>query len=639
MIQSHDELIAARENPPERARRCGPLSEPSGAILWRVWAPSANNVTLVLHDREQSGEVRERRMEPISHGHFEHTEPGVESGQRYAFRLDCGPERPDPCSLFQPDGVHGPSAVIRPEEFVWTDGDWKGVSRQDLVFYELHVGTFTPEGTFEAIIPRLAELKDLGITAIELLPVAQFPGDRNWGYDGVLPYAVQNSYGGPQGLQRLVDACHAAGLALFLDVVYNHLGPEGNYSGEFGPYLTDHYKTPWGKAVNYDDADCDAVRDFVIDNVRMWLQEFHIDGLRLDAVHAIYDSGAHHILAAIKEAADRVADRRGWPASIVAESDLNDPRLLREAAQGGLGLDGQWSDDFHHTVHTILTGECQGYYSDYGKPDQLARVLESPFLYAGDFSPSRNRKHGAPPEGLSGDRFIVCIQNHDQVGNRASGDRLGTILHSQAQQRLAASLLLFAPHLPLIFMGEEYGEQRPFPFFCSFGDPPLIDSVREGRSREFAAFAWQGEVPDPQSPDTFSSARLNWAWPEGSDAAQLRHLYRDLLAARQWPALRDFETRSARLLPDPETGPILEFVRGNPQSGQLQVFFNLSSKPVPLPSGPNTLMPMQPLFSSELARYGGCRTDLEATTHLSAFECIAFGPATWTAASSLGAET
>jgi maltooligosyltrehalose trehalohydrolase len=282
-------------------------------------------------------------MEPAAHGYFEHTKPTANSGQRYAFRLDGGPERPDPCSLFQPDGVHGPSAVIRPREFVWTDSDWKGVLRQDLVFYELHVGTFTSEGTFDAIIARLPQLKDLGITAVELLPVAQFPNDRNWGYDGVLPYAVQNSYGGPHGLARLVNACHAVGLALFLDVVYNHMGPEGNFTGEFGPYLTDHYKTPWGMAVNYDDAGCDAVRDFVIDNAQMWLQEFHVDGLRLDAVHAIFDSGARPILGAIKQAADRVAASRGWPAWIVAETDLNDPRLLREPSQGGLGLDCQWS--------------------------------------------------------------------------------------------------------------------------------------------------------------------------------------------------------------------------------------------------------------------------------------------------------
>jgi maltooligosyltrehalose trehalohydrolase len=568
-------------------------------------------------------------MEREGGGFFRHWEAGVGEGQRYAYRLDGGPERPDPCSLWQPEGVHGPSAVVRTDRFAWADKAWRGVRREDLVFYELHVGTFTPEGTFDAVIPRLKALRDLGVTAVQLMPVGQFPGRRNWGYDGVQPCAAQDSYGGPHGLQRLVDACHAAGLAVFLDVVYNHLGPEGNYLAEFAPYFTDRYKTPWGPAVNYDGAGSDAVRDYVVDNARLWLEEFHFDGLRLDAVHAIFDLGARHLLRAVKEAAEGVARQRGFPAHVVAESDLNDPRLLLPPQRGGCGLDAQWSDDFHHAVHTLLTGERHGYYQDFGEPAQLAGVLEQPFLYAGQYSPARDRRHGAPAEGLSGDRFVVCIQNHDQVGNRARGDRLGALLQSPARQRLAAGLLLLSPHLPLLFMGEEYGEEAPFPFFCSFSDAQLVQNVREGRRREFAAFAWQGEVPDPQGEGTFSAAVLSWSWPEGTARAGLRRLYADLLAARRaWPALRDFVRRTARLLPDASAGPVLELVRGG-KGEAVRAFFNLSGNPQPLPargSGEPKLV-----LSSEAERYGGERRGAITGGELLPWECAVFGPGSWRA--------
>jgi maltooligosyltrehalose trehalohydrolase len=528
------------------ARRCGAVGSPDGSVLFRVWAPAARRVGLVLFDHAARREVA---MQPEAGGYHRHREADVPEGRKYAFRLDDGPQRPDPCSLRQPEGVHGPSAVVRPDRFAWADGGWKGIRREDLVFYELHVGAFSPEGTFEGVIPRLRDLRELGVTAVELMPVGQFPGARNWGYDGVLPYAAQDSYGGPHGLARLVDACHAEGLAIFLDVVYNHLGPEGNYLGEFGRYFNDRYKTPWGAAVNYDGHGCDAVRDFALDNARMWLEEFHFDGLRVDAVHAVFDLGARHILRAIEDVAEEVGARRGYPAIIVAESDLNDPRLLYTRERGGYALAAQWADDFHHAAHAFLTGERAGYYVDFGEPGQLARAFECPFVYAWDYSPFRGRKHGAPPVGLAGDRFVVCLQNHDQVGNRARGDRLGAMLSSPAKQRLAAGLLLLSPYLPLLFMGEEYGEEAPFPFFCSFGDPALVQAVREGRKKEFDAFSWQGEVPDPQAEETFASARLSWSWPEGTPRAGLRRLYRDLLAARrEWPALCDFEDRSARLV-------------------------------------------------------------------------------------------
>ena len=607
-------------------RRCGAVGLSGGLVRWRVWAPRADHVELILlHDDKRPSISLER--EP--HGYFSRTQTDVADGQRYFFRLNDGPERPDPASLWQPDGVHGPSAVVRSDNFIWSPTAWTGIARKDLVFYELHVGTFTREGTFEAVIPRLKDLRDLGITAVEIMPVAQFPGSRNWGYDGVNPYAAQNSYGGPQGLQKLVDACHAAGLAVFLDVVYNHFGPEGNYLNEYGPYFTEHYKTPWGSAVNYDGAGCDAVRDFILDNARMWLEEFRFDGLRLDAVHAIYDLGPRPILRAIKEVANDVEARTGRLKHVIAESDLNDVRLLLPPECGGCGLDAQWSDDFHHIVHTHLTGERQGYYADYGLIEDFVTVLSETFIYGGRHSEHRGRRHGAPVGDLPGDRFVICLQNHDQAGNRAHGERLAQLL-PPTPRRLAASLLLLSPHLPLLFMGEEYGEENPFPFFCSFQDEGLIRAVQEGRRKEFQAFAWQGEVPDPQAESTFAAARLSWLWPDGTPRAGLRRLYQDLLAARRdWPALRDFSRRSVRLLGEAGKPAVLHLLRGGrvrEPGTTLEVYFNLTGECRPLlhPPGPREAL----LFSSEAARYGGEGGDAPAT-ELLPFECVAFGPAAW----------
>jgi maltooligosyltrehalose trehalohydrolase len=562
-------------------------------------------------------------MKAEERGFFSRDFEDVSEEQRYFYLLDGQRERADPASLWQPDGVAGPSAVCRTRRFAWTDQSWSGIRREDLVLYELHVGTFTPEGTFAAIIPRLPALRELGVTAVELMPVGQFPGTRNWGYDGVFPYAVQNSYGGPHGLQRLVDACHAAGLAVFLDVVYNHLGPEGNYLAEFGPYFTDRYHTPWGAALNFDGAGSDAVRDFVVDNARMWVEEYHCDGLRVDAVHAIYDFGPRHILREIQEAVAEVALRRGLPLHVIAESDLNDVRLLLPHEQGGHGLAAQWSDDFHHAIHTHLTGEGHGYYADFGRVEDLPRVLEQPFLYDGRYSRHRDRRHGAPVGELPGDRFVVCIQNHDQVGNRARGDRLN-VLVDPAAYRLAASLLLLSPYVPLLFMGEEYGEEAPFPFFCSFADGKLVENVRRGRKAEFASFAWQGEVPDPQAEATFNAARLTWSWPEGSVRAGLRRLYQDLLTARRaWPALRDFHNCKVRLLPTAENA-VLEMLRGERTAGDMvQAFFNLSNQPRPVGV---VLSNATILFRSEAARYGGTRNSATPETELLPYECAVCGP-------------
>jgi maltooligosyltrehalose trehalohydrolase len=608
-------------------RRAGALPLPDGSVRWRVWAPPAEQVELVLLDGERR---RACRMERQGYGYFTHAEAGVRDGQRYAYRLNGGPERPDPASLWQPDGVHRPSAVFRPGRFAWTDRDWRGVRREDLVVYELHTGTFTPEGTFEGIIPRLPALRELGVTAVEIMPVAQFPGTRNWGYDGTYLYAAQNSYGGPEGLQRLVDACHAAGLAIVLDVVYNHLGPEGNYLRDFGPYFSDRYKTFWGPAFNYDDAGCDAVRDFIVDNARMWLEEYHFDGLRLDAVHSIFDFSPVHILREVKEAADEVGRRLGRPVHVIAESDLNDVRLLLPPERGGYGLDAQWSDDFHHSVHAYLTGERQGYYEDFGAAPDLARVLHDPFLYAGVYSRHRNRRHGSSSRNLPADRFVISVQNHDQVGNRARGDRLSTLL-PPAGQRLAPSLLLLSPYVPLLFMGEEYAEEHPFQFFCSFGDETLIQNVRRGRREEFAAFAWQGDVPDPQDEATFNASRLTWAWPAGTVHAGMRQMYGDLLRARRsWPALRNFTDRATRLLPDADHATVLELIRGGSKAEPgktVRAYFNLTDRPQPLPQPARDGEKV--LFCSEARRYGGGRQQTARVAELLPFECVVFGPARW----------
>jgi maltooligosyltrehalose trehalohydrolase len=603
---------------PGTFRRTGPLGLADGSVSWRVWVPRATAVELVLVDGD---ERHGRPMTAEGNGYFQYRQDGVAEGQRYTYRLDGGPERSDPASPWQPGGVQGPSAVFRPERYAWCDAGWAGVRREDLVFYELHVGTFTPEGTFEAVIPRLESLRRLGVTAIQLMPVGQFPGSRNWGYDGVLLYAPQNSYGGPQGLQRLVDACHRAGLAIFLDVVYNHAGPEGNYLQEFGPYFTDRYRTFWGPAFNYDSAGCDPVRDFIIDNARMWIGEYHFDGLRLDAVHAIYDFSPRHILRALKEAVDDVGRRQGRSIHMIAESDLNDVRLLLPPERGGYGLDAQWSDDFHHAVHTVLTGERQGYYADFGSARHLAKALERTFVYDGVHSAHRNRRHGGPVGDLPGDRFVVAIQNHDQVGNRARGDRLGTLVEPPAL-RLAGSLLLLAPHLPLLFMGEEYGEENPFLFFCSFCDAQLVMNVREGRRSEFRAFAWQGEVPDPQDEGTFAASHLSWSWAKPQRAG-LRQLYADLLAARRaWPALGDYTHRTVRLVPDGEPFAVLELLRG----AALRVCCNLTKErqPVPTAAPAGTV-----LFSSEAARYQGTRTRTDSFAQLLPHECLVFGPEGW----------
>lgn len=428
-------------------------------------------------------------------------------GIRYQYQVNHTMERPDPASRSQPEGVHGPSEVIDPLAFSWTDREWRGLPLEQYIIYELHTGTFTPEGTFEAIIDRLPYLRDqVGMTAIELMPVAQCPGTRNWGYDGTYLFAPQSNYGGPEGLKRLVDACHASGLAVIMDVVYNHLGPEGNYLGDFGPYFTETYRTPWGSAINYDGAESGPVREFVISNALYWIHEYHMDALRLDAIHGIFDFSAKHILQEIGEAVHAEGKRLNRQVHVIAESDLNDARIISPVFRGGYGLDAQWSDDFHHALHCMLTKERNGYYQDFGQLKDLTRAIRDGVVYTGQYSPHRKRAHGNSFRQRSPEQFVVCAQNHDQIGNRAQGDRLSALVSFEAL-KAANAIVLLSPYLPMLFMGEEYGEQAPFQYFIDHGDPALIEAVREGRKREFEAFGWT-DIPDPYDEKTFARSKL-----------------------------------------------------------------------------------------------------------------------------------
>lgn len=606
---------------------CGAHLTPQGGCRWRVWAPLVREVQLVMFD--DLGRRTVHLMKPVDQGYFEFEAVAIPEGLRYAYQLNWQATRPDPASRWQPEGVHQPSAVWNPR-FEWSDRNWQGISREDLVLYELHVGTFTPAGTFAAVIERLPQLRDLGITAIELMPVAQFPGRRNWGYDGTYWNAVQNSYGGPRELQRLVDACHQIGLGVFLDVVYNHVGPEGNYLGDFGPYFTRRVHTPWGRAINYDEAQSDEVRAFVLHNVRQWIRDFHIDGLRLDAVHELHDRRDAHISAEMKAAADEEAARLHKQVQVIAESNRNDVRYLWDSDDTGYGLDALWNDDFHHSVHALVTEERDGYYSDFNDPPaQLEKVFNRAFAYDGNYSRFHGCRHGLPVGNLTGDRFVVSIQNHDQIGNRARGERLGQLVPFN-RLRLCAALMLLSPYIPQLFMGEEHGAQNPFPYFCDFSDPELCMAVQSGRRREFASFDWADEIPNPCDESTFIAAQLKWegAPDDLADPQQLglRDLYRDLLSARRtWPALRDMVYRQAHRIQVGEGQTILAVVRGDPTfpDQQIEAFFNLADAHVALPKPPPTQNEI--LLRTEERRYGGDRISNDKCWLLAPYECLVVG--------------
>jgi maltooligosyltrehalose trehalohydrolase len=469
--------------------------------------------------------------------------------------------------------------VVDPSEFKWEDQTWKGIPLEEMIFYEIHTGTVTPEGTFEAIVPLLDYLKnELEVTAIELMPVAQFPGERNWGYDGTYLYAPQSSYGGPRGLKRLVNACHQKGLAVILDVVYNHLGPEGNYLGDFGPYFTDRYKTPWGSAINFDGSESDEVRKFVVDNALYWVTEYHVDGLRIDAIHGIFDFSANHILCEIREAVDRQSNRLGRHILVIAESDLNDVRVINPPGKGGYGLDAQWNDDFHHCLHTLLTGEENGYYQDFGEINQLANALREGFVYSGQYSSYRKRRHGSSSKHLPPSKFVVFSQNHDQVGNRANGDRLSTLVSFEAL-KLVAGIVLLSPNIPLLFMGEEYGEEAPFQYFVSHSDQALIEAVRKGRKEEFSAFQWDEEIPDPRDVATFLRSKIHLDQRQNGKHKSLFDFYKRLIKLRkEVPPLSCLDRKSMQVRAFEREKAI--FIKREYGEDRVIGVFNFNDKPI-----------------------------------------------------------
>jgi len=496
-------------------------------VLFRVWAPLAKQLSVSIISPRPAVLPMERDADETFTAFVRDLEPGAE----YFYEFERGRRRPDPVSRCQPRGVHEASEVIDPSAFNWTDGDWHGRPLEDLIIYEVHTGTFSSEGTFAGIIGRIPYLCELGITAVEIMPVASFAGARNWGYDGVSLYAPHTCYGGAVGLKRMVDACHRAGLAVVLDVVYNHLGPEGNYLAEYGPYFTDRYRSPWGQAINFDGPGSDAVRRFFIDNALYWLTEYHVDALRLDAIHEIFDFGAIHILHEMADAFHRQARLLGRDAWLIAESDLNDPRVINVPAIGGHGLDAQWHDDFHHALHTILTNDRSGYFADFGRVADLGKAISEGFVYDGRRSEYRGRHHGAPSVANSGRQFVVFNQNHDQIANADAGRRLSQLV-SPAQQRLAATILFCAPALPMLFMGEEFGASTPFNYFTSFTDPALATAVSEGRRREYGPFFSTRAFPDPQAPETFAGSRIDWAERDRTPHGEMLAFSRALIELR-----------------------------------------------------------------------------------------------------------
>jgi len=561
---------------------------------FRVWAPVPKKVELQLAGQRL----------PMTAGDdgwwtaevFRHEEDS------YGFFLDDAGPFPDPRSAWQPDGIHGLSRAVDHNSFRWTDAGWKAPPLAIAVIYELHVGTFTPEGTFDGAIAKLDYLAGLGVTHVEIMPVAEFSGARGWGYDGVDLFAPHQAYGGPEGLKRLVDACHARGLAVLLDVVYNHLGPTGNYLDKFGPYFSPRYSVTWGAAINFDGPDSDDVRRFYCDNALMWLRDYHFDGLRLDAVHAIFDHSAESFLEQLGREVGQLAGQLGRPLVLIAESDLNDPRGLLPAAHGGFGLDAQWSDDFHHALHTVLTGEKNGYYEDFGTLADICHALRDVFVYTGRYSKHRRRRHGRPPGILGGERFLGYLQNHDQIGNRAWGERSGHLM-SAGRAKIGAALVFTAPFIPMLFQGEEWAASTPFQYFTDHQEPELGRAVSEGRRREFAAFGWDPEtIPDPQARETFERSKLNWSEIEQATHAEMLEWHRQLIRLRQSePELADGRRDAIQThYNEAERWLVIE-------RGSITVAVNLSVQPkrVALRTGTQQLLlasgPVDPLIANEVA--------------------------------------
>jgi maltooligosyltrehalose trehalohydrolase len=544
-----------------------PLDE--STTEFRVWAPGHERVALSLVDAQAT-----LALSDLGDGYWS-TSHNAPVGTRYRYLIDDD-HFADPASLFQPEGVHGPSEVVDLTNYVWGDETYRQRPLWDHVIYELHVGTFSPAGTFDGALEYLGSLLEVGVSAIEVMPVAQFPGRRNWGYDGVFPFAVQNAYGGPLAFQRFVDVCHQRGLAVILDVVYNHLGPEGNILRNFGPYFTDRYRTPWGEALNFDGEDSNEVREYFWRNARQWFVDFHVDGLRLDAIHSIADQSAVPFVAELAQRSHDLAQELGRPCDLIAESGANDPRVVTPLAAGGVGMDAQWNDDFHHSLHVAFTRERSGYYVDYSGVDDLALALDEGFVLQNTPSLFRRRRHGAPSGHLPPERFVVFSQNHDQIGNRPLGNRLITMI-SPEQYRLVAALVILSPDIPMLFMGEEYGERAPFPYFVDHSDPALIEAVRVGRAHEFEEIANASELFDPSDPATFDAARLDHPARDDRAHTTLFDHYRDLIALRRsTPALRRSSRSQARAWAE---GNVVFLLRSH-EDGDVVVLFNVGDSKV-----------------------------------------------------------
>ncbi len=546
------------------------------AHRFTVWAPVPSRVDVVVGDRRWP-------MAPVPSeagwwaAEVEEAGPGTD----YAFSLDGGPPRPDPRTAWQPFGVDGPSRVVDHGAFDWHDGSWRGLYLPSAVLYELHVGTFTPAGTFDAVIERLDHLVSLGVDGIELLPVAAFSGERGWGYDGVDLFAPHDAYGGPDGLKRLVDACHARGIGVVMDVVYNHLGPSGNYLAEYGPYFTERHSTNWGPAVNFDDAWNSGARALVVDNALMWLHDYHCDGLRLDAVHAFKDDSAYPITEELADAVHRLAAHERRPLFVIAESDLNDPRIVGSRDCGGFGVDAVWADEFHHALHAALTGERDGYYADFGSLAQLAKALRDAWVFTGDYSAYRKRVHGRPAPGVGGEHFIVFLHNHDQVGNRAVGDRKTHMENmTLGRAKVGAALTVLAPFVPMLFQGEEWAASAPFMYFTDHQDPSLGQAVSEGRRREFASFGWAPEdIPDPQDEGTFTRSKLDWGEVDAPEHAAMLAWYTTMISLRRrLPVLTDGRRDQVRTAFDAQLGWLVM------ARGPVAVAVNLGAEAVTLPA-------------------------------------------------------
>jgi maltooligosyltrehalose trehalohydrolase len=565
-----------------------------------LWAPDAESVEAAL----ASGSLVS--LSRSADGYWKATTDLLQPNDQYKFKLNGKDGLPDPASLAQPNGVHEASMAVDLQAFEWTDTEWQNPALNDYIIYEIHTGTFSAKGTFDGIAQHLDHLIELGVNAIEIMPVAQFPGDRNWGYDGVFPFAVQQSYGGAAKLQELVNTCHDKGIAVVLDVVYNHVGPEGNYFAEFGPYFTDKYHTPWGQAVNFDDAYCDGVRDYFIENVLMWFRDFHIDALRMDAVHAIKDLSAQHILQAIRLQVDALMEITGRKHYLIVECDLNDPRFLDTPEKNGFGMDSQWIDEFHHALRITAGEPGTGYYADFQGIRHLEKAYRDAYVYDGQYSEHRKKNFGRSADGQPGSKFIVFSQNHDQVGNRMLGERSST-LYSFEMQKVLAGAVMISPYLPMLFMGEEYGETNPFLYFVSHTDAELNKLVREGRKAEFAAFHAEGEAPDPDVLETFQQSKLQWDLLDKPEHQVMFNYYKELIALRKaHPALSngDRSRITAMSYPDKNT---LVVKRWEPRQ-QIVCILNFSKEKQAVPAE-DSIHNWELLLCSADEKWGGPCTD------------------------------